>query len=161
MTCSLVREGTHWVMAIDPGGVTGWAMIDMHGDLTPHCGEESGRYNMARFFREAVGKGAQLEVVCEDFIISERTIRTSPDPNALRLIGWLDLECERLGIPFTLQAPGVAKSFSKDDMLKRVGWWNPSPGGHQNDALRHLLRYMVQHHKIEATEILQGGTPDD
>ena len=44
---------------------------------------------------------------------------------------------------FVRQTPAQAKSFGTDDKLRRLGWYTPTPGGHANDAARHLLAFAV------------------
>ena len=156
-----VSTDTLYILAVDPGKITGWATANVEDVTNPTAGEVDDRFRFARYFRQAVGTGRVYEVVCEDFIISERTIRMAPDPNALRLIGWLELECEHLGIEFTLQAPAAAKGFATDDKLKTLGWYENTPGGHRNDALRHLLRYMIAKHPHHASEILNPFREED
>lgn len=150
-------EDARWVLAIDPGLVTGWALynLDDHPKQDVSAGETDGRHALADKVRSIISTGVTLEVVCEDFVISERTIKTARDDNALRIIGWLDLELEHLGIELTLQTPAQAKAFATDDKLKTIGWYDSTPGGHRNDALRHLLVYMVRHHPDHASEILK------
>lgn len=151
-----VAPDTHWVLSIDPGKATGWAMLDLGATgAEPLFGEVDGRYAAAQFVRDVLGQGVFVEIVCEQFVISERTIKTAQDPNALRIIGWLDIQCEHLGVPLTFQTAVSAKKFATDDTLKAVGWWNPTPDGHQNDALRHLLRYISAHHQNVARPVLE------
>ncbi len=46
-------------------------------------------------------------------------------------------------MPLTLQTPATGKGFGTDAKLKHLGWYNPTQGGHSNDAARHLLTYLA------------------
>lgn len=63
--------------------------------------------------------------------------------DALELIGWLRAMSYLCDIPFVLQTPADAKRFSTDKKLEAAGWLQPKGQDHANDALRHLLLYMV------------------
>ena len=92
------------------------------------------------------GSGADV-VVCESFV-PRPGIRTW-QPEALETIGALRYICQREGIPFELQAPADAKRFSTNDKLQLLSWRNPTPGGHADDAARHLLLAAVRHGLID------------
>jgi len=152
-----VETGTRWVLALDPGKVTGWAMYNTEDHPLQDLlyGEVEGRYGLADHVRRIIGSGAIIEVVCEDFVISERTIKTARDNNALRLIGWLDIQLDHLGVELSLQTAGQAKGFSTDEKLSAVGWLDTTPGGHSNDAKRHLLVYLLRRYPDHAAELLK------
>jgi len=124
-------------LAIDPGLVTGWALYP--GFIS---GQVEGRFAFYNWFE---GIPAPDRVVCEDFLISERTIKASRQADPHRIIGYLEGVCYERGIEFYLQTPAQAKSFASDDKLRAVDWFFPSKGGHQNDAARHLLTWLVKH----------------
>jgi len=91
------------------------------------------------FIKDVYACDYKLSVVCENFVISQRTIKMAQDHNALRLIGWLDIWCDEYSVPFTLRTAAAAKSFATDDKLKVLDWYNRTPDGHANDAARHML----------------------
>ena len=139
------------ILSIDPGKATGVATYDAdHGGFDSY--EIEGRYALAGH----VSDNSWDEVVCEDFVISQRTIKTTPQKDPLRIIGWLDIWCEELGVPFTLQTAGQAKSFATDAKLKHVGWFTKEGEGHANDAARHLLVYLVAKYPQQAMKLLEG-----
>jgi len=127
------------VIALDVGKVTG-AAVWLH--TIPDeilVTEIPTRYAVRDFIKDVYESDYKMSIVCENFVISQRTIKTAQDPNALRLIGWLDLWCEEFGVPFTLRTAASAKSFATDDKLKALDWFNRTPDGHANDAARHML----------------------
>ena len=139
------------ILSIDPGKATGVATYDAdHGGFDSY--EIEGRYALAGH----VSDNSWDEVVCEDFVISQRTIKTTPQKDPLRIIGWLDMDMEARATPFTLQTAGQAKSFATDAKLKHVGWFTKEGEGHANDAARHLLVYLVAKYPQQAMKLLEG-----
>lgn len=138
------------ILAVDPGKVTGVAAWQPSEPMKLTTWEEHTRYRAAA----AVEHIMPSELVCEQFVISERTIRTAQDVNALRIIGWLDIWCRQKAIPFDLQTAAQAKRFATDDKLKALGWYTSTEGGHANDAARHMLVYLQRKHPAVFREIL-------
>lgn len=127
-------------LAVDPGLVTGWACLSSPGFKS---GQVEGRFAFYNLF-DGYGPAPWFDrVICEDFIISERTLKASRQADPHRIIGYLEGRCHALGIEFYLQTPARAKSFATNDKLAAVGWRNPTKGGHADDAARHLLTWLV------------------
>ena len=133
---------TPLILAIDPGKVTGVASWEPNRPTNLLAWEVPGRYDVAHF----VDTMRPSEIVCEQFIISERTIRTAQDVNALRIIGWLDIWCNQNAVPFDLQTAAQAKRFATDEKLRALDWDTRTEGGHANDAARHLMVYLHRKH---------------
>lgn len=153
-------DGGPLIIAVDPGLVTGMAVFHVPTGAL-QATECEGRHHFYEVLNQAIGSGYPPEVVCESYVITARSAQVSAQYDALYIIGHLDAVCHRLGIPLTLQSPGQAKSFSSDSKLKRLGWWNPTPGGHANDALRHLLRYIVRQHPAVGKSLLAAIREED
>ena len=49
---------------------------------------------------------------------------------------------ERYGLELETQMPVEAKKFATNPRLKAQGWYVSTPGGHVNDALRHLYLFL-------------------
>ena len=130
------------IIAVDPGKTCGVAFFGWSFS----SGEHSAQNALALVHYVLAGSGAEL-VVCESFV-PRPGIRTW-QPEALETIGALRYICQREGIPFELQAPADAKRFSTNDKLQLLGWRNPTPGGHADDAARHLLLAAVRHGLID------------
>lgn len=146
-------------LAIDPGLVTGWAMFQRN-QLTGQGQVDGGRFQFYNWFEGIVdGYGSMLDgrlrVVCEDFIISDRTVKSSRQPDPHRIIGYLEGRCHELTVEFYLQTPAAAKSFCTDTKLRALGWYSPTPGGHANDATRHLVTFLVGQRDEPARQIQQ------
>ena len=143
-----VRADTHITLAVDPGGITGvaWAAGDdplVQGAVI--SGEvPGGRFGFYDWFEAFVERGYPLRaVVCEDFIVTAKTARLTQQPDAMRIIGYLEAWTRRHGVPFVLQTPSTAKTFATNTKLRHFGWYQPTSGGHNNDAVRHLLTYLA------------------
>jgi hypothetical protein len=54
------------------------------------------------------------------------------------------------------QSPAQGKTFATNAKLKKVGWYHQTPGGHANDALRHLLLYATKQGLVKAEELLDS-----
>ena len=139
-------------LAVDPGNVTGVAGWD---------GESVFSYQEPALKATTLVKHTlnlwgsfyyEVTVVCESFV--PRPGAKSFQPDAMYTIGALRFVCWELGVPFELQTPAAAKSFSTDAKLKRVGWYKTTEGGHENDARRHLLLALVKNREIELESLL-------
>lgn len=129
------------IIAIDPGKMSG---------LAAYHDEQFRAYEMnpldtIEYVDSAWSQtGGDIEVVAESFVISERTIKTAPQRDALDILGWLTIESQRRGFEFTMQTPAQAKKFATDDKLKALDWYERTKDGHANDAARHLLVYLMR-----------------
>lgn len=133
-------------LAIDPGGTTGWAAWRDEDDAF-WSGETEGMYEFRRQFDHFIETCNPWEIrfIIEDFTISDRTLKTKLDYSALRIIGYVDLICEKLDYLLDWQRPGQIKSkrtVGTDINLKKLDWYRAGLGGHANDAARHLLVFL-------------------
>lgn len=88
-------------------------------------------------------------VVCESFTITAQTVQNSAAPWSLEGIGALRFLCRRHDAELTMQGPVEAKRFATNNRLKAQGWYISTPGGHVNDALRHLYLSAVKQRRLE------------
>lgn len=130
------------IIAIDPGNVTGVATyegttfdsfeIDEIGKVYSYLWDVKARADV---------------IIIEKFTINPTTHKKSRQSDPLMIIGFVDGLTYLHRIPLTYFTPAKAKSFATDDKLRAVGWWRPTPGGHANDAARHLLTFIAQNKK--------------
>lgn len=128
------------ILALDPGGTTGWALISTSLGMERRAGQIEGRFQVYNWF-EGLALSAVQAVVCERFTINAHTARKTPQLDPLYIIGHIEARCWQLGVPFYLQSPTEGKSFGTDHKLKALGWWVPNQD-HAQDALRHLLTFL-------------------
>lgn len=134
-----------YLLSIDPGLLTGVALLDITDqDNILICG--SWELTIDQFFdlSEAVvsGLGQYVEVVIEDFNITDRTVKLSEAPWSLQLIGATMFLVRRFGAAdFNLQKPSE-KHFADNAKLRHIGFWHRGGEGHANDAFRHAMVYI-------------------
>jgi hypothetical protein len=132
-----------YIFACDPGKCSGWAIYDDLGEVF------SGQLEFAEFvtFADDEAKYAKPDViVVERFTITQETAKKTQQTDALEVIGVLRYLAQREGSKFIRkQTPTEAKRFSTNDRLETLGWLKHplAQWDHANDALRHLLLYLV------------------
>jgi hypothetical protein len=146
------------VCAVDPGGMTGFATYTAGEEVLESrfssCEVPEGRIGFRTFFDNFLSDYTVQHVVCEDFVITPQTLKKSRQMDALRIIGWLELTCDKIGIPFTLQRPVDGKAFATDAKLKAVGAYAAGTAGHCNDASRHLVTFLVKQGEADVLDRL-------
>ena len=140
------------IIAVDPGLLTGVAVLC---DGVHHSFEEPDFHDLAAF----VYSQQPDVIVCEAFVIRQNTHKLDAGAfsETTDRIGAMRLLAELAEVPFHRQTPAQAKSFATDEKLRRLGWFNPTPGGHANDATRHLLIYLVGIKDQTTLKALTGG----
>jgi len=134
------------ILAIDPGKTAGVAWYDS-AHQSFRSWEREDRVAVVQYVEHLASEFAIDLVVCESFV-PRPGVRTW-QPDALETIGALRYVCSRAGVPFDTQSPADAKRFSTNEKLTALGWRNPTPGGHADDAARHLLLAAVRHVAID------------
>lgn len=138
------------VIAVDPGKISGIAIWTDEKPLEIRSYEEN-VYDTVHILKNIVGapmyfQNHDIVVVTERFTISERTIKTALSLDALDINGWLTCEEEFHSYDLVFQTPTQAKKFATDAKLKALDWFERTKDGHANDAARHLMVYLVDHH---------------
>lgn len=126
------------LVGMDPGKATGIA-VWCDGALDT---ERTGVYTPDEVYQFLTTECGHIEhLQCEWFTISERTIKTDVDYNALHLIGAALYHSWLCSTPITFSNPGEVKHQFPDEALRQAGMWHSSD--HVRDAVRHLCRYLV------------------
>lgn len=133
------------IVVVDPGNVCGIACLDVEKVVTSF---ELTPYECIWHIEQALMSGEIRVIVCESFIPRPGAYTWQPD--AVYTIGALKYLSERASVPFFLQSPASAKKFSTNAKLDRLGWRNRTPGGHADDATRHLLLFASSRGIVEA-----------
>lgn len=140
------------VLAVDPGGTTGWASLDPTGHF------QSGEVRDWLMWLRQVDRAVNTErytVVIERYTVTADTAKKSRQYDALEIIGALKYICYVNGVaPPVMQYPAEGKAFGTDRKLHKVGWFSRGHG-HANDAARHLLCYSVKHGLVDARQFLE------
>jgi len=153
------------ILAIDPGKATGlalWRDENAQADDAAAFGELAPEWQAWMLpWQESMDSvitwcesGQLAHVVCENFVISARTVTQGKDahwPIGGRMVA--QYTCARLGIPFSMQMPSDAKSFVTNDKLRRLGWKTPGKD-HPDDATRHLVLYLARTGAIDPARLV-------
>lgn len=137
------------VIAVDPGKVTGLAVISYSGETpTLVASKELTAYLFAATLSGALREASDLrlttDIVCERFVINAQTIKNSQAPFSIEQIGMMKYVTYCAGFDpdkIYFQSPSDAKKLFTNEALKKLGIWHVGGGGHALDAIRHgLLR---------------------
>lgn len=142
------------LIAIDPGELSGWAVVDTEtGDVLESA--ELTEFEVGTRVEWYLNRYPSAQIVMEKFTITPETGKKSQQPTALYIIGSVRyLYYKYTGNIVPLQTPADAKSFSTNEKLKAVGLWHVGGEGHAKDALRHALLWMVRHNELPDPERL-------
>ena len=147
-----MSEARDIVLAVDPGGTTGWAAWSPTERLTAGQSEFGAFVRMVNSWQEF---GWISEIVCERYVITPRTAKLSQQTTALEVIGYLRAISEIHGVKFTLQTPADAKKFGTNDRLTTLGWIQRplADHDHANDAIRHLVTYLFKTKRLTTADL--------
>lgn len=149
---------TKYLFSCDPGKMTGTALFDITEEPTLLWAEEWGEdefygklENVFKYY--SLAEDAELEVVCENFIITVQTAKLGAGPWSLKYIGAISYLGAIHDVKVTLQQP-AQKEFAPNDKLRALGLWHKGGGGHALDALRHAVIYLVMNHRWRPDNLL-------
>lgn len=145
-----LAQGTP-VITVDPGLRTGLAILSPDGTVSAAEGEWDETITAVRDAMQLfVTSGFVPVVVVERFTINAETTKKSSDTQwPLEAIGAIRWLARRHALDLTMQMPVEAKRFATNNRLKAIGWYISTPGGHVNDALRHLYLYLATHDRLD------------
>lgn len=136
------------LLVVDPGKITGAALWRPQFETVPWEAPHMEFLHWADdWLQSARLSRLRTRVVCEAFDVTQATLKKSRGEMwSLKQIGALEFFCDRDGHEwFTpLQKPSAAMRLITDDRLRAMGWYHPSKGGHQNDAMRHLAFHLAR-----------------
>ncbi len=147
-------EMPKWILSIDPGKMTGLALIKIEDGVPEIVWSKETEYmdtcnEMNIVIAEH--RADNLRVLYERFIITPMTAKNSVAPWSLELIGVIKYLTGAYGVTDVVdQSPATAKNFCPNPRLKAVGFWHRGGAGHAQDALRHVVTHLVDcgwHHE--------------
>jgi hypothetical protein len=123
------------IIAIDPGAMCGAFYFE------PRTGEkhsfEVSPFTLLSGF-DTLTPAPDVHLVTERYNITAATIKMSRQYDALETNGALRYFARKHGWKFTPQNR-ADRSRVSDEVLKHIGWFNPTKDGHANDAARHCF----------------------
>lgn len=134
------------LLALDPGGTTGWALIDIDETVVTDlsCGQigDSKHHRILWDFLHAEDPD---RLICEMFTYQIRRNQGVDMPGveliSREYIGVAELYTQTTPCVLEMQ-PTSCLSFWSDDKLKIIGLYRPGKP-HANDAVRHLLYFIT------------------
>lgn len=146
------------ILAVDPGGTTGFATWDYDETRVPEeqfaAWDDPDRFNAIETVRERIVTGVEI-VVCESFQLSMNTLKksTAGSLETIEMIGALRWVCHKRGVEFVTQKPSDAAGFSTPEKLKAIGWWTPG-SDHARSATKHLILYLAANRLIDPSRLI-------
>lgn len=138
-------------IAIDPGKMTGWARI-IDGNF---LSGQAPLMDILDWAFMALETGLRPIITVEDFIFTQQTLKKTRQTWSTEGLGALRWMAHHFDCEFEVQTPADAKRFADDDKLKAIGWWNPTKGGHANDAARHLMVSRVKRGLLNTRDLYE------
>lgn len=153
MTTLKAESDLPYILALDPGGTTGYCYADpslcttsasVVGHIGPHehhADLYDGLHNAHKFAKQGE---AELHIVCEQFEFRQ-TERHRDFINYIprEYIGVVKLYVQwHPEVHLFMQSAAQAKGFFDDDKVKKLGLWIPRRK-HGMDAVRHYLYHRV------------------
>ena len=140
-----------YVLAIDPGKVTGMALFSREGLSEPvlEWSKELEQHEVAEVVRNTLWTATirhNVDVVCERFVINAQTVRNSQAPYSLEVIGIVKQCLHDNGKAMDdifFQPPANAMAMFDNKKLKKLEYWHKGGAGHALDAIRHALVRLV------------------
>lgn len=146
------------VLAADPGNMTGWAMLALGEHWDPknvYCGEMQSD-EFCDWIEQWTVSGTLDLLIYETFTITAQTIRKSPQPTPIEVIGVMKFLARRGHVQIEDQSPSSAKQFVTDAQLRKLQLWQPGKD-HARDAIRHLVLGVIAFtHGQAQQELLQS-----
>lgn len=140
-----MKNVTTYYIAIDPGKTCGVATL--FGAISPLAYEMAPGMLLNNL--DVQFASYEVEVICERFFLGQQALRGPGDAQeTMGIIGAIKYLCDKHGYPLHMQSASEAKTLADDKRLKAMGLYHASPGGHANDAMRHLVTYLANQGKM-------------
>lgn len=150
------------VLALDPGGRTGWAS---------YSADDRETFQNWNFTCGTLGPGKHADKiehlienqrVSDYVVVCERFIPQPDNPGKHDISGKyqevVENLCAKESIELHLQTPSQAKTFVTNPVLRRLDLWIPGKVHvHEMDAYRHLVWYLTN--KLHHRTLLEIGWP--
>lgn len=158
------------LIALDPGGTTGWATFTAlkmpvvggssdefeYHSVEWKCGQVGPYEHHQELYAMLCSFQVQeTHVICESFEYRNKT-RPGLELITREYIGVAKLFCAERNVQLHMQSASMGKGFVRDTNIKRLGLWSVG-WKHAMDSYRHLLYYMINAGHIIEHELLTSG----
>lgn len=155
------------IVALDPGGTTGWAYFRAtkllntedqaeYYDESWSCGQLGpGKHHKQLYDMLGLQHTDEYHIVCESFEYRNKT-RPGLELVSREYIGVTELFCQERNVPLHMQSASMGKGFVRDTNIKRLGLWSVG-WKHAMDSYRHLLCYMINAAHVMEYDLLERG----
>jgi hypothetical protein len=138
------------ILALDPGGVTGWFLATIEADTGLVGTPNFGQLELRNTNGELLPHGDPLLVLLDDVVSQHEYLMVvaenyrpefarAQDYAAMEYLGLVEGWCRRRLVSFERQDRGI-KTFWTKEKLQKVNAW-PKAMPHAQDAARHWLAY--------------------
>lgn len=155
--------GCDQVIALDPGGHTGWAVWDhTFGFRYGIFRKQNHHSDLYRWLENECYRQQGVKIVSESFEY-RNTSKPGLELISREYIGVTKLFCQKhLTVDYVAQTASMgkitARSFVKRANLVKLGLWDVVDGEmHAMDALGHLLYYMIHNDHPQKMNLLRQG----
>lgn len=134
------------LVGVDPGKVTGIAVwwdpnfYDTTGKVNIDVAEVDDSTKVPAMIRRMLDGERPHLIMCER---CKQNPRKTHQPEAVEVTGAVRSLADELHVRCVYQSPSPAKRMGTSEVLRRLGWYFPSEGGHQNAASSHVLLGMA------------------
>jgi hypothetical protein len=131
------------VLGVDPGGMTGVAMIK----LPEMRLEDAYRLNQEEVFDMAFTLVGPVDLIgIERYVINGNTARLSQQPTAMYVTGALMMAAQRTNVPVEFESMSDTKNSFPDTVLRQLDVWDSNE--HVRDAIRCALLCARRHGEV-------------
>lgn len=147
-----------YVLALDGGEDTGWALYDADLESLFSVREIDDFLSLgAELETWLSAHGPETAVIAERYVVTALSARKDPHLHATQVYGmarWLAL---KHGATFVMgQTSSAALGLVSDQWLRALGWYHPGKD-HGNDACRHVVKYLVDRSRLTSEMHLSLG----
>lgn len=138
------------IWSVDPGLLSGWCHISvLDNKVSLFKTGEGDHFEIGKMFHDnpALTNASEHDftIIVESF---KQNARMKPAPWSLETLGLVRYFAHVYNIPFIIVNPSEHKTLITNAVIKRAGLWSPTKGGHQNDAVRMSLYFLIKERNL-------------
>jgi len=143
-------------MWLDPGKLTGWAMLESTMMFSSGQGDFDETDDLVNTWARTMR--ADLWLGWEMYVVTQGGGRSGTPSFSLEVIGAVKSACRRHGVTVLKPVPSSSRMLGDESKLRRLGWWRPG-ARHANDAAMHLTAFLLRERLMPAEMSSKLFTP--